>query len=875
MTTIDVFERRAINEYNRIRNTLGPNDRIELEARLFSGDVTEQAFNRIRAYAMSPSSGYNSPSPATNSTAIVWDETRIIQTKDSTYAERKTQPITPYNSSSKGYKYRISLSAERSIPVPPIPKFALRRNRTRESFAHSSMPFTLDLTIVTDDSKANRGVTYEVELEANFSSTQPIVQGVVDRLQSLFMQLPIFGNMQAVPIAQYDAAVREYNTLTRFNHKSGINFPPSKPVDATYAFFRWEVVHNYAITMKADGVRCVLFLRKQNEVYSIANDVKLLKDVHIEHASDDQTRFPIVLDCEFVPDINTFYAFDCIVYGGTYLDSLPGQSQLLQRVQMADSVRFSQSHNGGFNYAIKPYVSCDSVPDYLAAIHQYRSMSETGIPYKVDGVIFQHLSIIGDAKKWKPPELLTIDFAVTKYPPYIGVNVSGAGGSSIVSASDVIGNLNNASIPKDVVEGKIAEFKWDYDQKRFIFYRTRDDKQYSNNKETVRAVFNLITNPITYETISLQNLVLTRKYHNREKSEAYANLKEDGAKTILDVGSGTGGDVQKWKANGFTHVTAIEVNPDNYKRLVERIRDEGMTSIVTPVNTSILDYEDDTKYDAITMFNSLTFFGKNTSTLRNLFIKLDKMLKVGGHLFAMFVDSSKFETNFPRPEYISPQISVTYLHPPPNNEINISINASGIVTQQHEYLVDQSVVDDVLLKQLGNYDIHSDKYLNKESLQSLDGKKLSQSTVARSWYKDHERDVENELENGDWYEVIDDRRYPNVIVHQSNTTLIGAILGAIYAPYIAASVMQRDNMVEDVAMALGIPSTSTNMLTIGNALSIGIKYKNNMVTIPQSGDYVTLATQEISPNEYFVMGVYNPDQNKVITVMNVNANVTT
>jgi len=168
----------------------------------------------------------------------------------------------------------------------------------------------------------------------------------------------------------------------------------------------------------------------------------------------------------------------------------------------------------------------------------------------------------------------------------------------------------------------IVEFEYDYDEKEWIFLRIRDDKDKANARLTILSVLkaveeNITINEITelvyeesvYENIcknncknvdiiglqydSVSNKGSTDKrmnwrfFQNFVKRKLFneSSLKiRKNRKYLFDIGSGRGGDLNKWLESGYTDILAIdpsgrEIYGKNYSEgfsgLVERIEQKG------------------------------------------------------------------------------------------------------------------------------------------------------------------------------------------------------------------------------------------------------------------------------------------------------------
>ncbi|MEM0090448.1 MAG: hypothetical protein QXF84_03770, partial [Nitrososphaerota archaeon] len=102
-----------------------------------------------------------------------------------------------------------------------------------------------------------------------------------------------------------------------------------------------------------------------------------------------------------------------------------------------------------------------------------------------------------------------------------------------------------------------------------MFYaRTPNDKQYKDITN-VKKLMNMVS--IDEDTIRGRKFSLINRYHNRIKTELLKiPMNTKNIKSILDIGSGRGGDVQKWVKAGYTHIVCVEPNDKHRVELKNR-----------------------------------------------------------------------------------------------------------------------------------------------------------------------------------------------------------------------------------------------------------------------------------------------------------------
>lgn len=190
-----------------------------------------------------------------------------------------------------------------------------------------------------------------------------------------------------------------------------------------------------------------------------------------------------------------------------------------------------------------------------------------------------------DICKWKPPSDLTIDFATVRHGTYLQLMVSGFNNELIPFTGDqrfpFVTDLEHQPYgPVDhdhpdtlnlVDRVTIVEYEWDYKQNLMVPRKIRQDKTRPNQLGIASAVWSDIQNPIELSTLSGKSFAFMSRYHTRIKWDLFNNAyKElDFNPTLLDIGSGRGGDVLKWKNAG--RIVAVEPSADHIVELTKRI----------------------------------------------------------------------------------------------------------------------------------------------------------------------------------------------------------------------------------------------------------------------------------------------------------------
>ena len=334
----------------------------------------------------------------------------------------------------------------------------------------------------------------------------------------------------------------------------------------------------------------------------------------------------------------------------------------------------------------------------------------------------RRLTDIPDVAKLKKTKDITIDFVIKwldgnriELMSYDGKALVPFRGSDINPVTpDMVDSTSPILYPNGVPlpSGSVVEYEWAGELLRPR--KWRPDKQHGNSLEVALDDWDDIMNPITYEFVMGQTLGMAYEYHKRIKRVLYDSLtivdgKHRGV-NILDIGSGRGGGVARWKrlrrgpTTGF--VVAVEPNADNREDLEERIATFELTDRVRVVPTggedtvaitqAVRQFIPSGKVDVVTLMLSMSFFWATGSHLAALIRTIRTNLKPGGTIVFLTIDGDTveqlFEPAFSNQKTTDKRIAEAELHlynrPQPPYGRALDINLPGtIVGAQREYLV--------------------------------------------------------------------------------------------------------------------------------------------------------------------------------------------
>lgn len=370
------------------------------------------------------------------------------------------------------------------------------------------------------------------------------------------------------------------------------------------------------------------------------------------------------------------------------------------------------------------------------------------VPYKTDGLVFtprnvpyygnsniknrhdiqslhkRNLVNMSDVCKWKPSNQLTIDFKII----YISKTVANIWINTKDGLKKFIDETNNTNYKYDKTieldinkypNYSIIEFEWDDSINNFKPIRIRYDKTEPNFNIFALDNWELIHRPITKETLIGNDLNLMRRYHNVIKRNLFG-FKTYVGKTLLDIGSGRGGDVSKWKAAGFDKIIAVEPNQENILELQKRVDLANMTDKVYIVNAkgedsdiikeAILQFTGQNKVDVISFMLSLSFFWENKDTYSKLIETIQSTLSNNGQLLIFTIDGKYVKEYYDSGERVFNndvlQLDIN------DDSVYIDIKDS-IVNKQNEWLVNlEELSNSLKLKQISYTHADEQQFLN-------------------------------------------------------------------------------------------------------------------------------------------------------------------
>jgi hypothetical protein len=487
----------------------------------------------------------------------------------------------------------------------------------------------------------------------------------------------------------------------------------NKPTNIEIKDLLNQKLNRYSVTLKLDGVRRFLMVSDTaSAIYSLSPP-----DDSWKIGSKSDLKFTLI-DAEYYD--GDYYAFDILYYDGDNIGSQSFDERflLMQRAVKAISGKLYD----GAKLTVKDFYSPPAgFYENVRAAFDKMDATPLGERDKYDGLILQPPGPYknNDTKKWKPEWQMTIDFSAIltrakddEYSLWVGHNkdlVRFEGTKRYPYNKTVI--IPGGKFDGLNVEGMIIEFKWDQDTENFLPYRLREDRDRPNARTTAEDVWRDIMEPVSRATMEGDTLDVVRRYDNDTKRNMLDAEFTQGD-TIIDFGSGKGGDLSKWRDKGLKKVYVVEPNGENLAELEKRAAELGLRDlyqIVRKEDGSLVGAQDsedisiavgDDQVAGIVAFFSLTFFGKDRETFKSLIESIDALLPTGGKLVGIVMDgqtvarelqSRQTEEGY-APSIHTPAYNITQVskfsdrYEEKKNEIDIDIKGAATVHEQREWL---------------------------------------------------------------------------------------------------------------------------------------------------------------------------------------------
>lgn len=623
----------------------------------------------------------------------------------------------------KDYSMRLNVSSETPVDPQSNFKSTSLRRKKRRSYTLPQESIRVDLTEVRDErDRLKFEVEFELinldniesQLSNIFSSSFKLVNSTFDVYTS---------ELKSSVISYINQSVQAPSGTNVFFDIANISRPRNlKFKDLVYGGLVGNPSITYNVTHKTDGVRKQLLVHNSGVwIFSFNGDFNFISkdslfkyfkegDIMNEASSNNSPgnifgMCGYILDGELIPIDKRvpgsgsgaqywFMIFDCLSVpkntdvksfeeiGNRNIQDEPFITRMENAQLIADNLKnpIIEVSTKTFNALTTPSVFFDVMNRMFE--------EQSKLPYKQDGFIFTPIEIgyseilksfnqpseyrtlvnLPDIVKWKSKYNLTIDFEIQwSGNEKLTLFSLGRENKKIVFNGDEINRFNSSNDIeytnrlRDTTSGSIGEFEYDFDRKKIILRNLRPDKSKPNTIDVAKDVWIDIHNPIEEDILIGESMSLLRKYHNRIKTALFSTVTRDKPNlTLLDIGSGNGGDISKWRNSNFSKIVAVEPDIQNYNELLRRIDQFGMKDKISPLNTTGQNSKSITKrvkefigtrVDVISMMLSLSYFYENKRSLNELIKTFSENISSTGVIIFLTIDGNIVQN------YFQPQLS--------------------------------------------------------------------------------------------------------------------------------------------------------------------------------------------------------------------------
>ena len=608
---------------------------------------------------------------------------QIIDSKNNKLYQTK---ISKRRQDNYDFNIRFSEAEEKSITMDDetwasnyIP--TLQRERKRISFTDVTDYWRLDVTYVNTitDKELN---TYEVELEylkhSNTIGKDRVTPIVTEILSAIQNSVNIMTRKTANDLLKVYATLLEQNP-------SSPSFIGPLPFTLTKDIFdSAKLSCGYSVTEKADGDRKLLFIGPSGHSLFISRTKgKFISYQHVGFLPELENS---IFDGEYIENLNTVYLFDTLVYKGKNMRDHPLDHRLknlnkfqgknMSKLNIEVLIKTFYFSEQGQVIKIENGVKTEFVKDKnLYEISHDIWKNKKTFKYELDGLIYTPIMAPYFNKgifKWKESD--TIDFYVqfitkTKWQlfisgldsknlythmPFEGINEDGKsklkklGGEQGYEKIDNLIFNSDSDLKTGIIDvsaqnakkfpnaNVIIEFK--YSRGNFIPIRYRLDKKTANNIRAVNDAWESMTKPVTISNIKTGVYrSCTRMYHNAIKNDLIKKFSSQ--KHVLEIGSGAGGDIAKYKkvqVKSLFGIDIVNVEYDHPKYMNFVKVNNELYNIAEMVKNKTVKI-----FDTINCHFALHYFFKSEATFDNFINNLNNTINKNGHFVATFMDGSK------------------------------------------------------------------------------------------------------------------------------------------------------------------------------------------------------------------------------------------
>lgn len=677
-------------------------------------------------------------------------------------------PIRMYNI----FNYDIKLSLENEKLITEEKYNELSKNKNINKKTKKRWTFKLNeylkLEITKVEMNSNTEFHIELEVENKKSDNTEYIREIFAHLNTIIQYKQ--KNYYLISNNEKMCIINEYQSLVKNKF-----FVGAQPETLHFEHFN-QLKKEYLLSYKADGERGLLFIDKNSNVNVIDNNINNIIKTNIQLKEYPST----ILDIEIIRTSTRiiFLVFDILIYKSKDLRD-NNEYNLYKRLELINNIEYE---NEFYKIKTKQYVDNFQIGIDLM-------LNEIDSEYNKDGLIFvpvnepyPSIKKWRNLLKWKPYEKNTIDFWIKEktktekgviYELYINNPENKETNLELFKPNVMDFNsldikLEDWSIenPQDITwetiiynneldfltnqkfnDSTVVEFYWSQNENRFIPIKTRWDKlqnksKWGNNINVAKDIWKNIKNPVKLHNLKNINnnnkntnlFINMRKYHNFIKNYIYKYIAfESKTKSLIELCSGRGGDVNKWIHNNFSKVLGFDISKVNidecYNRL-DKIKDKNFEYKFVQLDLT-KDIEDELnsvikdKYSAVVCNFGLHYMFKNQHSIKNFINICENYLDANGLIALTYIDQNKLKRKLQQEKgWLIENSNLIYnikIKKEENeiwgNEIEMYLNGDNIMSLiSYEYLVNMEELEKLLGE---NYSVIENKNFSEMTPENL------------------------------------------------------------------------------------------------------------------------------------------------------------
>lgn len=454
-------------------------------------------------------------------------------------------------------------------------------------------------------------ITYELELEFLI---RPALSNIYKPVEYIYNYL--FSNGRI-------ACPSMFGIVSRYIRRE------NKPINITHDNLpNISTINDYAVTNKTNGIRYYM-LSHNGFLYlsSFKESIKLCQ----------YTGPSVLFDGELVS--NSYWIIDTIMYNNVVV-----QGKYLRERQSYIHRFIEHTKVSGYILRNKEYYYRGSLDKRIMDAIEYIN---TQCRVENDGLILTSTREYNNTiyKLKYDMDTNTIDFYIdNQYAAYV-YDTSPKNMVRYKHAPVVISTFTD---PK-CIRNTICECRYDSERKVWIAIRIRFDKHIPNHVSVANNIWQQIHNPLSVSYFLRHICMKTREMCEKSHSELrrYNNIVKRqiilkyARGSLLDLGSGVGGDIPKYIQAGITNMILTEPSIDKMPELHSRIDGLKLNSNVRVQveNVSVQNLELTDTYDTISSFFMLSFFYDSEQTLDVFANVIESRLKTNGYFIGTMIDN--------------------------------------------------------------------------------------------------------------------------------------------------------------------------------------------------------------------------------------------